>query len=203
MVSRRKLLSMLAGGALAAPLLLMPRKTIFLPPIGGWLSPIAQLVIPDMLLPDYEEGIKSGKFTYFRNAPYEKTKIVKGFNREYRDTYIIDKEVTISQWWAEEVENDGKFHSPNTGKTYDFGLVDGTGSRAAIDDEGMTADLIREADKQRFAQGIGSTGFPISPPLESVEKTFQLPFDAELSAAQEASRKMASQRTADILARWG
>jgi hypothetical protein len=40
MITRRALLSSLlpvAAGALIAPELIVPKKTIFLPPIGGWL----------------------------------------------------------------------------------------------------------------------------------------------------------------------
>jgi hypothetical protein len=68
MISRRKFFGLLAAGAIIAPELLLPRKTFFLPPMGGWISPLASLKIEfddqwvtrDM----YAEGLASGKFTY-------------------------------------------------------------------------------------------------------------------------------------------
>jgi hypothetical protein len=47
MISRRKLFGLVAAGALVAPELLLPRRTIFLPPRGGWPhGRLAALIIP-------------------------------------------------------------------------------------------------------------------------------------------------------------
>jgi hypothetical protein len=67
-LSRRKLLGMLAPGAAVAPSLLLRERTIFLPPIGGWPHgriAYASLIIPrDDATMYYSEEIASGRMEY-------------------------------------------------------------------------------------------------------------------------------------------
>jgi hypothetical protein len=112
-ISRRKLLSMLAAGAIAAPGLLIPRKTIFLPPIGGWPQvAIASFSIPKWLIDGYADGLAKGHFSY----------------DEATETMSLLKHD------PERAQVDGKFHSPG-GRVYDWeDVAHNGGKRAEIDD---------------------------------------------------------------------
>jgi hypothetical protein len=113
-ITRRKLLGMLAAGAIAAPGLLVPRKTIFLPPLGGWPQiPIASFMIPKWSIGEYAEGLAKGHFLYDEST----------------------ETMSLLKHDPERAQIDGKFHSPS-GRIYDWEVVaDGAGGRAAIDDE--------------------------------------------------------------------
>ncbi len=61
MLSRRKFMTWLAGGAIVAP---VAARTFFLPPSGGWISPHAQMIVPVSDIAPWAADIASGKFTY-------------------------------------------------------------------------------------------------------------------------------------------
>jgi len=69
MISRRKLLGMLGAGALIAPQLLIAKRTIFLPPIGGW--PHGRIAHASLIVPRnqfsygwWDQEIASGRMAY-------------------------------------------------------------------------------------------------------------------------------------------
>jgi hypothetical protein len=69
-MNRRKFLGFLAaGGAIAAaPALLLPERTIFLPPIGGWphgrIEALMQMIIPKSDIDFWADEIAEGQFSY-------------------------------------------------------------------------------------------------------------------------------------------
>jgi hypothetical protein len=62
-MKRRTFLQLLAGASVGAGLL-VPKRSIFLPPIGGWPGPYARLIIPRSDIGPWAEGIASGKYHY-------------------------------------------------------------------------------------------------------------------------------------------
>jgi hypothetical protein len=64
MLTRRKLLGMLAAGAIVAPSLLIPKRSIFLPPIGGWPRALATMSIPAEHVSWWAADIAAGRASY-------------------------------------------------------------------------------------------------------------------------------------------
>jgi hypothetical protein len=183
---------MLASGAIVAPALLIPRKTFFLPPSAGWISPIAKVDISNLEYPSYMAGIRSGKYSY-EKIPHKPTFEYPGF---------ADERGTISMWWEDPVELDGKFHSQYTGRAYDWDfdevdVIDGLSRRAIVDDNLKPDGIERfELDRQRRIAGLDRFGNPMYRKAVATEVII----DTELNAAQEACRALAAKRAAQIRA---
>ena len=179
---------MLASGAIVAPALLIPRKTFFLPPPRGWISPIAKVDITEFELPEYMSGIHSGKYTYEKMQ--KKSKYLYG--TEHGE---------ISIWYSDLIE-DGKFHSQYTGRAYDWDLdevdvIDGFSRRAIVDDN-LKPDAIErlELDRQLRIAGLDRFGNPMYRKAVDAEVII----DTELNAAQDACRALAAKRAEKIRA---
>jgi hypothetical protein len=96
MISRRGFLGMLGAGGVGASALLLPRKTIFLPPPGGWpRGALASMVIPRTDLEYYAEAIASGRCEYDMHSE------------------------TMTIYQLDPAHHAGKFHSA-TGRKYDW-----------------------------------------------------------------------------------
>lgn len=203
---------MIASGAVVAPALLIPRKTFFLPPPRGWISPIAKVDITSLELPSYMDGIRSGKYSF--DKIHEPGKYVPAIDDAGRYHYVFHEpdRGTISMWWEDPVEMDGKFHSQYTGRAYDWDALNiehgRLSRRAMIDDnltinglavDGMTADQIRSFDQRNRNAGISGTGYPICPPLPAPAEP-PLISDTVLADAQAACRELAEKRAAQIRA---
>jgi hypothetical protein len=130
---------MLAGAA-AAPLILVPHRSIFLPPSMGWPHlPYASMIIPVSDKHYWDAEIATGKATY-------------------------DDSTEMMSWWASPED-----HAP---KVY---FRDGYQSPKSI--------------------------APLTPPRIIVPESNPFADDEELRIAQEESRKLADQRTAQLLAK--
>jgi hypothetical protein len=181
---------MFASGAIVAPALLIPRKTFFLPPPRGWISPIAKVDISRLEYPSYMDGIRSGKYSY-EKIPHKPKFEYPGF---------VDERGTISMWWEDPVEMDGKFHSQYTGRSYEWDevdVIDGFSRRAIIDDN-LRPEAIEllELDRQRRISGLDRFGNPMYRKAVDAEVII----DTELNAAQDACRALAAKRAEQIRA---
>lgn len=144
MISRRKLFGVLAGGAVMASELLLPRRSIFLPPRGGWPRwKVAELFVPREDVGFYAEGIASGRFSYDSSSQM---------------MALLQPDIG---------HVNGKFHS-RSGRVYDWADVDATGRRATIDDrlekpspvKTRKSESIREADGSNPALWLPNTWTP-------------------------------------------
>jgi hypothetical protein len=133
-ISRRRLLGLVAGGGAAiAAELLLPHRTIFLPPRCGWPEPcLASLIIPREDLPYYADGIASGLYSYSH------------------DTEVMTLLKRIAS------HEPGKFHSTRTGRKYDWADVGTEYGRSLIDDK---LDYAPASSKER-KEALAFSGHP-------------------------------------------
>ena len=136
LLSRRGLFGLLAGVGTTA--LLVPKRTIFLPPRGGWAQwPIAQMIIPRSdAAAFYADGIAAGLYSYD-----EATETMSLLKRDTR-------------------HHDDKWNSPS-GRTYDLeSLWDYPRNRAAIDDA-LDAPIGVQSNAKERARIIEKYSHPV------------------------------------------
>ena len=69
MISRRDVLALLAGGSVAASGLILPERTIFLPPHGGWVVAQKRMVIATQYAHIWQQELDSGTVTVDVSQP--------------------------------------------------------------------------------------------------------------------------------------
>ena len=70
MITRRDVFTLLAGGAVAASGLLLPERTIFLPPHGGWVVTQKRMDFPIHYAHIWQQELDSGVVTFVHNADH-------------------------------------------------------------------------------------------------------------------------------------
>ena len=140
-MKRRQFLQWLGGAGIAASGLIVPHRSIFLPPMGGWPQvAIGSFIIPKWLIGDYADGIAKGHFAYD-----EATETMSLFKHD-----------------PERAQVDGMFHSAHTGRTYDFYRAgDEPGYRAAIDDS-LDTPSIGSVDRYTWQMQYPAMALPQS-----------------------------------------
>jgi hypothetical protein len=69
MITRRDVFALLAGGTVAASGLILPTRSIFLPPHGGWVVAQKRMVIESQYAHIWQHELDSGVVTVDANAP--------------------------------------------------------------------------------------------------------------------------------------
>jgi hypothetical protein len=92
-----------AASALVVPELFIPRKSIFLPPVGGWAKTYASLIIPREDAHYWAQEIKDGKASYddatetmswHAEPSYPEPQILEDMKRYTPRYRMYDSEVT-------------------------------------------------------------------------------------------------------------
>lgn len=133
MISRRKLFGLLGSAAVGATLL-VPHRTIFLPPRGGWPQQfLGQIIVPHEDLPYYADGIASGLYSYDTET----------------EMMTLLKRIASHE--------PGKFHSARTGVRYNWDDVGSHARRSLVDDR---RDFVPPS-KQSIKQSRSFVGHPV------------------------------------------
>jgi hypothetical protein len=172
--SRRGFMAMLAAGAILAPGLLIPRRTFFLPPIGGWgAHPLASLMIPSEVTPLWAEELAAGRVTYDAQTQimslWERTSGSEAYTQVYFDRTLGKY---VDRGPLADLINDGhgEWHGKGTYGTlirrYEPDPMDP--SYWGLDERGAVV-YVGDVHKQELAQQLGGArhpqeGFVVSEP---------------------------------------